>query len=408
MKPIKKELRNLNKPQKIALIMTIIGAGILLVSTVLLIGTGYFQAVAIIAVMLTGLPYTFYKYWEYRKIRSIEKYLPDYLRDVSEAIDSGLTLTQALTSSTKGSYGVLSTEMERTANQISWGVSFEDAMMKFINRNPSYLTKKAIMVIIESQKSGGDIAKALRTVATDIKSVGRMKKQRESKLKVYTYSIYFIFFLFLGIIVVLTISFVPATPDLNRAAGIVGGTPTDLSPMDFQNYFFHLALIQAFFAGLIGGQMGKGSILEGVKHSIVMILVTVVIFQFFLAPPAFENSMAEGIIRIAPGAVDEETGHAVYTIDETTNSEKIAEIVRRKAEEDDITELIDISSEDITFVAMDCQPCVDNKLAVSQHEVEVRESTSVGARVKSLPDGRFQIILGEAPMDTGAQTGAPI
>ncbi|MFW5902522.1 MAG: type II secretion system F family protein, partial [archaeon] len=188
IKTIKKEVKKLNKPQKIALVMTIIGAIILAISIILFVGTGYFQTVAVIAVMLTGLPYTFYKYWEYRKIRSIERYLPDYLRDVSEAIESGLTLNQALMSSTKGSYGTLSTEMERTASQISWGVSFEDAMKKFIERNPSYLTKKAIMVIIESQRSGGDIAKALRTVATDIKSVGRMKKQRESKLKVYTYS----------------------------------------------------------------------------------------------------------------------------------------------------------------------------------------------------------------------------
>ncbi|MFW5902348.1 MAG: hypothetical protein ACOCTT_00460, partial [archaeon] len=224
-----------------------------------------------------------------------------------------------------------------------------------------------------------------------------------------TYSIYFIFFLFLGIIVILTISFVPATPDLNRAAGIVGGTPTDLSPMDFQNYFFHLALIQAFFAGLIGGQMSKGSILEGVKHSIIMILITVAIFQFFLAPPAFENAMAEGIIRIAPGAIDEETGHAVYTISETITSEDIAVAVKEKAEEEDISDLTNIDADDIIFVAMDCGPCRENKLRVSTNEIEVVEKTSVGARVRSLPDEKFRIILGEAPMEMGgAQTGAPI
>jgi len=404
---LKRILKNLTKLQKITAML--IGAGIiiLILSMLLLRGTDYYQASIIISLILAGFPFVSYKYWRYKRLSTIERYLPDYLRDVSEAINSGMTLSKALETSTKGSYGALSEEMEKTANQISWGLPFNEAMRRFMERNPSYLTKKAITVIIESHKSGGDIARTLRTVATDIKTIGRMKKRRESKLRVYTISIYFIFFLFLGIIVALTLTFIPATPDLNRAAEIIGGSPADLSPREFQNFFFHLCLIQGFFGGLIAGQMGKGSVLAGAKHSLIMIIATLVVFQFFLAPTPFHIVMAEEIVELSPGPVEEESAHAVYTIDREITSEKVAEEVRKKAEEREIEGFRDLEADQILFMEMNCEPCRENKITVTAREIEVEETTSVGARVRSRAEDQYQIILGEPPEGEGVGA-API
>jgi len=406
-KTFKRTIKDLTKLQKITAAITGSGAVAFIISLTVLRGTGYYQTSIILSLMLAGFPYVSYKYWRYKRIASIERYLPDYLRDVSEALSSGMTLSKALETSTKGSYGALSEEMEKTANQISWGLPFEEAMERFMERNSSYLTRKAITVIIESHQSGGDIARTLRTVANDIKTIGRMKKRRESKLRVYTISIYFIFFLFLGIIVALTLTFIPATPDLNRAAEIIGGTPADISPREFQNFFFHLCLIQGFFGGLIAGQMGKGSVMAGAKHSLVMIISTLVVFQLFLAPTPFHEAMAEQIVELSPGPVEEESAHGVYTVDRKITSEKVAETVREKAEEQEIEGFRDIESDQILFLQMNCEPCRENKIRVTAREIEAVETTSVGARVRSRTEDEYEIILGEPP--EGAEVGgAPI
>ena len=41
-------------------------------------------------------------------------------------------------------------------------------------------------------------------------------------------------------------------------------------------------MIQALFSGLIAGQMGEASLSSGVKHSCVLLIITLVTFNFVL------------------------------------------------------------------------------------------------------------------------------
>jgi flagellar protein FlaJ len=43
---------------------------------------------------------------------------------------------------------------------------------------------------------------------------------------------------------------------------------------------YHACLVQALFSGLIAGQMGESSISAGVKHSCVLLIITLVAFNF--------------------------------------------------------------------------------------------------------------------------------
>src|SRR5512138_564553 len=58
-----------------------------------------------LALMAFCGPYGFYMSSKQKKIREIEKRLPDFLRDVAEAGRFGMTLAQAIKVSARGRYG---------------------------------------------------------------------------------------------------------------------------------------------------------------------------------------------------------------------------------------------------------------------------------------------------------------
>ena len=66
-----------------------------------------------------------------------------------------------------------------------------------------------------------------------------------------------------------------------EASGAAGGGGF-LGAFDLDAYkrmFFHASLIQGFCSGLIAGVMGEGSVLSGLKHSIIMLTIAFLIFK---------------------------------------------------------------------------------------------------------------------------------
>lgn len=396
-KKITKRIKDLTIPQKTVIIATAIGIIVFLYTLIFLTGD-IFQTMVVISILCIGMPFTTYKYLAYKRTRKMEKYFPDYLRDVSEELRAGVSLPKAIESASRGSYGPLSEEMKVTAAQISWGIPFDEAMRRFADRTKSQSIRRAVTIIIETHQSGGNISEVMETVAKDIKTLQTIRNRRQSKLKVYTVTIYFIFFLFLGIVVALTISFVPATPDLNRAAEVVGGTPSDMSPREFENFFFHLALIEALFSGLIAGQMGTGHVLSGVKHSLIMIVTTLVVFQVLLAPPGFLETVSDQIISLPPGPEGMESGRAISTVKENVTTDEIAERVREKAENQGIEGFEHITGEDLLFMPIQCEPCMRGELEVSGHTIVVNEVSDVPVKIEGKGEGTFDIIIGGEAM----------
>ena len=332
----------------------------------------------------------------YKKAKEIEEYLPDFLRDVAESIRSGMPLTKAFENATHGTYGALSAEMKITSSQISWGIPFEETIKRFAGRVKSRLVRQAVLIIIESHKSGGEIADVLETVSTDIKTLKSIEQERKSKLKVYLVSMYFIFFLFLGIIVTLTQSFIPATPQLNEAAGILGGSPSSLSEEDFKQFFFHLCLIQAFFAGLIGGQMGEGSVVSGIKHSIALLLITIIVFQFILTATTLEQKLGDVIIRTPISASRIESSATAFTIFKTTTSNDVVEEIKRLASDKErLEDYLKIQSNQIVFEPeVNCPPCERGDIIVSKSSVVVNKATKITYAMMITGRGNYLIKIG--------------
>ena len=363
---------------------------IMLISTlVLLLNSIYFQTVLIVSLLVAFSPIILLNYLEYKRVKLIEMHLADFLRDVAESTKSGMPLERGIESAAEGNYGPLTDEMKIVSSQISWGVPFEDALLKFSKRVDSKLIQQTILIVVESYRSGGDIGDILETVSGDIRSLKEVETKRRSDLQIYVISTYFIFFMFLAIILVLAKSFVPATPQLSNVGKIIGGgAGSSVTEEGYITFFFHLSLIEAFFAGLISGQMGEGNMFAGFKHSFILIVVTLISFQFFLAPDPFSAKIAGEIVKMSPNTISATSTEIIYTISSDTTAEDIAKRVSDATK--GRPEWQGFSKDKITFTYTDCMPCENGDIIVQNNFILVKRSAKVAFTV-SVRDGGYTV-----------------
>lgn len=255
-------------------------AAVILIFIALIIATPKFYGLFIgMAVMVAFVPYALTIYFEKRVKVELEANLPAFLREIAESKKTGMTLPQAVYKSAKIDYGKLSPEVKKMANQISWGVPFNEVLMRFARRSKSRFIERSIAIIIESQISGGAITDTLDSVAEDATIVKELEKERKSRLDQQVMIMYAIFFLFLAIVVALQSLLVPLIT--SQGFSLSSESPQEVL-FFYRNLFFSMIVIQAVFNGLLAGQIGEGSIVIGLKHSAIFLVVGVVISMLFI------------------------------------------------------------------------------------------------------------------------------
>lgn len=100
-------------------------------------------------------PIAIINYIDFKWRKSIDEHLPDLFRSIVQAQETGMTLPQALEEAAKRDYGPLTSELKKMTLQISWGASFEEALLAFGRRVGTVLTQRTVPMIIEASRSGG-------------------------------------------------------------------------------------------------------------------------------------------------------------------------------------------------------------------------------------------------------------
>ncbi len=211
-------------------------------------------------VIVLGIP-LLYRYSHYSNIKKIESLFPHFLRDVTENINAGMTLPQAIRTVTQNDYSVLTPHVKEMSAKISWGISFERALQEFSKKMGSENLARTIQTIIEAHRSGGTMNTVLDAVAESLKELEKIRKERSASVYGQMINGYLIYVVFLGVMIGLSTFLIPtfrfdeSVPDLQKV---------------FPDLFRSLIVIQGFFAGLSVGKMAEGTLLAGVKHSLVL------------------------------------------------------------------------------------------------------------------------------------------
>jgi len=266
-----------NRVKKIAWIASVLLAvSIISFAYIMFWGTMTFDEFVFFAVIIAVFPPTVLNYIDYRWRKAVDEHLPDLFRSIVQAQETGMTLPQALEEASKRNYGPLTTELRKMTAQISWGMTFEEALLALGRRANTVLMQRTVPLIIEASRSGGRVEKVFDPMGKFIQTTLLLDKERRNQTRPYIAIIYVAFFVFLFTIILLFKSFfasVESLPILGMAV---------MLPEEMQRIFFHMTSIQAFFGGLVAGKMGEGTMNAGLKHSLIMMLCGYIALKLFL------------------------------------------------------------------------------------------------------------------------------
>ncbi len=227
---------------------------------------------------------------EYKKRREdrIQSQIPDFLKKLASTNETGMTLRESLKLMTHSDIG-LSKEIKKIWNDIEWGLAINEALVRFANRVRTHMVARSVTLLTKANESSGDIGEVLNVAARDVTAEQELKTERRINMFIYVIIIYISFLVFIGIIYIISTTFltemVKAGEKVSVSGGGAGAVPISLSREKLSMYnriFFHGAIIQGFSSGLIAGVMGEGSVLSGLKHSIIMVTIGYLLFTLFV------------------------------------------------------------------------------------------------------------------------------
>ena len=239
-------------------------------------GTTTFDELVFFAITAGIFPSAVLTYVDYRWRKAIDEHLPDLFRTIVQAQETGMTLPQALEEAAKRDYGPLTAELRKMTAQISWGMSFEDALVALGKRVDTVLVQRTVPMIIEASRSGGHVEKVFEPMGKFIETTLLLDKERQTQAKPYIAIVYVAFFVFIFTILLLFRSFFASIEQLPTL-----GTAL-MAPEEMRRIFFDMTLIQAFFGGLVAGKMGEGTINAGLKHCLILMICGYLALKLFL------------------------------------------------------------------------------------------------------------------------------
>jgi len=263
--------------KKLAWVVSVsLAVPILLFAYFMFWGTPAFDEFVLFAVMVAVFPPTVLNYVDYKWRKAVDEHLPDLFRSIVQAQETGMTLPQALEEASKRDYGPLTAELKRMTTQISWGMTFDEALLALGRRVNTVLVQRTVPMIIEASRSGGHVERVFDPMGKFIQTRLLLDKERRNQTRSYIAIIYVAFFVFIFTIILLFKSFFASIEGLPILGSAV------MAPEEMQRTFFHMTSIQAFFGGLVAGKMGEGTINAGLKHSLILMLCGYIALRFFL------------------------------------------------------------------------------------------------------------------------------
>jgi len=232
-------------------------------------------------VIILGFP-AVVEYNNYRWGRQIEQAIPRLLRDIAEAARSGVTLPRAVEEASQRSYGPLSNELEYALAKFLLGASWEEALTSLTKRINRPVIARLATILVEANQTGGKVSEVLDTSVQLFSSLEEYKEEQLNNTRPYLLTIYMATAIFLIIAyVVLTQFLAPLAVASTQQAASAGAT-TLANVLDINYYksiLFWASIIESFFGGLISGKIGERSYLAGLRHSIILIAITLVFFN---------------------------------------------------------------------------------------------------------------------------------
>jgi len=222
------------------------------------------------------------EFFNFRWARQADRNIARLLRDVAEAVRSGVTLPRALEEASQRDYGPLSKELEKVMAKFIMGASWEESTMSLYGnvRRPAVL--RLCTILVEANQAGGKIVDVLDSSVDLFTSLEEYKEEQYTNMRPYLLTIYMSSAIFLIIAFVVLHQFLIPLFGAAESKDVkeVGLLVSVLDINYYASILFWGSFIEAFFGGLIAGKIVDRSLLAGLRHSMILVVITLVFFNF--------------------------------------------------------------------------------------------------------------------------------
>lgn len=204
-----------------------------------------------------------------RRVDSIEQGTPDFLRQISSLLRSGVGIETALEDISKHGKGPLIDELKRAVIEIKIGSTFEEALLSMGERLKSKNLDRTFRMILEGRRVGGSLSDVIETVAEDLRAVLALKRERKANVMMSV--------MFLLIAAIVAAPF--ALGMIMSYSAFIGaaGKPNPLYEASVTAASGYI-IIHSIIAGLLMGIVLYGSAKKGVKYAILLAPAAFAIF----------------------------------------------------------------------------------------------------------------------------------
>lgn len=279
----------LNKLQITGIIVSLV---MIALSIIFLRGSSLLYFLLGIAFVIGGLPFFISLIVESSMTREKDEMFLEFARNLVESVKAGTPISRSILNIRGKDYGALNPYINKLANQIALGIPLQTSLDTFARDVNSNTIKRAVAIISESEKAGGEIEDILESVAISVAQVEKLKKERRAAMYTLVVQGYIIFMIFIVIMLVMQYKILPIASGLGETisspgdsssmggmgfGGMFGGGQR-ATPEELARPFLWLLLIQGFFAGLVIGKLSEGKIKDGLKHSFILLVIALLIY----------------------------------------------------------------------------------------------------------------------------------
>lgn len=204
-----------------------------------------------------------------RRVDSIERDTPDFLRQISSLLRSGVGIESALEDVSKHGKGPLTDELKRAVIEIKIGSTFEDALLSMGERLKSKNLDRTFRMILEGRRVGGSLSDVIETVAEDLRAILALKRERKANVMMS------VMFLVIAAIVAAPFALGMIMVYSNFIASV--GKPNPLAGAAVTAASGYI-IIHSIIAGILIGIVMYGSARKGVKFAILLAPAAYAIF----------------------------------------------------------------------------------------------------------------------------------
>lgn len=234
-----------------------------------------------LAILVTILPVSIIEYFNNRWLKEVDKNLPRLLMDVTESIQSGLSLFNALEESCKHDYGPVSPLLEAAMVNFRITSDFTESMNWLGENLKRPNGRRLVTILVEAYETGGQIDEILETSIDIFTNLDEYREERDSQIGPYVLLVYIGALTFLIISWTIITQFLLPIIEVSTQPHVAesGILRNVLSVEYYKSILFWASMIEGITGGLVAGKIIHGRTNGGLIHSVILILVSLTFFN---------------------------------------------------------------------------------------------------------------------------------